>query len=485
MDYFLCDPAHILSCQFIFAALAIAVSITALSYMAGKFFSMPSLEAFSKVELTELAVTVIIILISIGLIGGAFDLISSGFAMPDQVPRGGTAPVRVCPEWLDMHGPYNPQTGNYANGTLAFAQAHYFLGCRMDIPDIGAGMAISMVSFQQSWDSMLGKRVGDGVMMPVILSSYLKMMRNEVVLSFLSTLDFGIGVPLDFGVWLNVGGIMPFGGLNIISETNIFVVDALAATWSAFVAQKMLLQFIESAVLRYFLPLGLFMRAFPFSRRTGSTIIAICFAAYFIYPLTILVNQRMYEQISNPSLPADLGAIGAACSVNGECRTGRCIQGKCANPITEYADYESTFSICHGGNLQSVMDSSRQQTLVQGKYLNETDALSRQYQSRAQQPGGKVESRINDGVQESVDMQNIETGMRADGNVLSLIMTAPYQAVNWAEGLVENGMTNTGKLVVLAVIFIVMEIIITITLMKDFAILIGGEPRIFGLSKLV
>ena len=49
----------------------------------------------------------------------------------------------------------------------------------------------------------------------------------------------------------------------------------------------------------------------------------------------------------------------------------------------------------------------------------------------------------------------------------------------------QNSMLDVSKYIVLTGLFIVMEIVITMTLMKDFAIMIGGESRIIGLGKLV
>ena len=57
-------------------------------------------------------------------------------------------------------------------------------------------------------------------------------------------------------------------------------------------------------------------------------------------------------------------------------------------------------------------------------------------------------------------------------------MTGAFKAL---DSLVMEAMQFT----VLVLLFMVIEIIITMTLLKDFSLLIGGEPRVFGMSKLV
>ena len=80
------DPSSamgIMTNDYVIGALALSVAITALSYMAGEFFQMPSLKGFSKVELTELGVTAAILILTVILItpGGGFDMIARGFMM--------------------------------------------------------------------------------------------------------------------------------------------------------------------------------------------------------------------------------------------------------------------------------------------------------------------------------------------------------------------------------------------------------------------
>ena len=49
------------------------------------------------------------------------------------------------------------------------------------------------------------------------------------------------------------------------------------------------------------LPLGLVMRAFPFFRATGSSIIALSFALYFVLPFAIILSNYLIFDIYQPA----------------------------------------------------------------------------------------------------------------------------------------------------------------------------------------
>jgi hypothetical protein len=492
------SPMGIISNAYILGAFALSVSITALSYMAGEFFQMPTLKGFSKVELGELFVTALILLLAIILVtpGGAFDMIARGFAMPDSLGdfNGKVAPNMTCSEWLDGHGDYDPASGSFSKGNLAYAQAHYFLGCAMTMSTLvkspTAGEAITLYNNLNGVPDANREFFGRGIMMPRILSGYVHLMWVEALLGFVSTVDFGFGYPLGQPfMWLNVGGFTPLIGLNLVSEANIFVVDAIAAAWSGFAAQKMLLQFVETSVITYFLPLGLFLRAIPFSRKTGSTILAIVFAAYFVYPTTVLVSQRIYYALSDPQGPPGntLYGVGHACNLNSECKSGLCRGDICISPLTDFNEYGSVFQICkENTDPQTLMDNWKLSVEKQKPRLTQLAELSAQYYGSS----GQQSTRQFWGIVEAAQMNRLDSGRDEFGNpmedfMFKIVMGSPQLIANGFFSLFEATMVDTSKYILLTMLFIVIEVVITLTLVKDFAILIGGEPRIFGLSKIV
>ena len=491
-------PMGIITNAYILGALSLSIAITALSYMAGEFFQMPTLKGFSKVELTELGVTAAILILSVILIipGGGFDMVARGFIMQDTLADfdSGIAPTMTCPEWLVMHGGYDPASGTFEKGSVAYAQAHYFLGCKM--ADMTLIKAPTLGDASNIWDMAHGypdatrNYYGNGVMLPRVLSGYVHLMWFEVLVGFVSTVDFGLGKSLGQPfMWLTVGGITPGIGLNIISDANIFVVDAIAAAWSGFAAQKMLLQFIESSLLIYFLPLGLFLRALPFSRKTGSTIIAIIFAAYFVYPTTVLVNQRIFYSLNDPpGAPGNtLSAVGEPCSANSECRSGLCRADRCIAPLTDFNEYSSVFQICgENTDFQTLQQNWAESVNAQRPRLEELAALSVRYQGTSSQQT----TRQLWGLFEAAEINRLDAGRDRAGapieEYMFNIVMGSFSVIN--SGIFrffEVSIVDVSKYIILALLFIVVEIVITLTMVKDFALLIGGEPRIFGLSKIV
>lgn len=477
-----------ISWPMIFAALAISVSIAALSYMAGELFSMPSLKGFSKLELQELGVSVAIILLALMLItpGGPFDMVAQGFAYSGPAVTSGpfgeetSTASGYCPEWEEIHC----SSGNCEH--IAFGKADYFLGCRLTGPAMGeafvefirptlAGSPIIIDGYYM--------RPGKGIMMPRVMQGYIDLTWNEVLLGVLSTFDLALYFKLGGILWITVGGIMPLTGLSLISEANIMVADALMTVWSAYAAQKMLLSFVESSVLVYFLPLGLLMRAFPFSRKTGSTIIALVFAAYFIFPLSILVNEQVFYMINNPSGEAGCAASGTACADNSECCSLDCRAGKCADVLTDFSEYESVFQVCNEDPMsQEFFTGSGGQTEENAEamqqYINDLNDANEVTGAPT-----RADERLRQEAEEVERQGGVTTA--AISSAQTIIFGNMGDAIAEFFTVFQVSMMDVSKYIVLTIFFVVLEIVVTMTLMKDFAVLIGGEPRVFGLSKLV
>lgn len=72
-------------------------------------------------------------------------------------------------------------------------------------------------------------------------------------------------------------------------------------------AQLELLRFVKSVALQYLLPLGVVMRTFPLTRKTGSTMIALALVGAVVYPLSIVLSSTIYNEaapsIGVPQLP--------------------------------------------------------------------------------------------------------------------------------------------------------------------------------------
>lgn len=143
-----------------------------------------------------------------------------------------------------------------------------------------------------------------------IMNMYSKLYLFEVVVAILSSISMTFGV---FRVFLFVFSIhiSPFIALTLIANVQVIVVEAIGYMWGMTTAKLIILEMVQYAIPTVFLPLGLFLRAIPWLRGTGSTILALCFSMYFIFPLAVTFSNYIifdlfkatptYINFDNPS----------------------------------------------------------------------------------------------------------------------------------------------------------------------------------------
>ena len=470
LDYLLLTSTGLLTDTSVMMAFAFAISIIALSFMAGEFMSMPSLKGFARAELYELGVSAVILVILAALItqGGPFDLVGRGF-----MATNGTTPPALCKEWVALHGPPQPDaaTGTWyvKNASIVFGQANYFLGCK---PDINV-----------DWNPFDGvpAQSFSGVMTSRLMKGYFSLMLTQMFTGLLSGFSTSIQVSA-FKVLSADVGIVPWVALGPLNQAHTGIVDLLGTTFAAFTAQNMLLKFIEKAAIPVFLSFGMVLRAFPFSRKTGSTIIAVVVAAYFIYPISILINQQIWMMIAAPenSCPAGYpcSPAGQPCTKNEECASFNCRQDVCAVPLTEFSEYRSIYSICNGNPDSAQINA----TLEQIAKEQDNRILELYFTGNPETVNAtKVEGRLNDGMAAILARH----GTTFMDFTASLRNPLPSQTAQTVFSEIEVLVMDAGQYVVLALLFVVISVVVSLTMLKDIAILIGGEPRIFGISKLV
>ncbi|MFA6328156.1 MAG: hypothetical protein WCY41_01795 [Candidatus Micrarchaeia archaeon] len=474
--YLLTTPAELLANSNVFMAFAFAVSIISLSYMAGEFMSMASLKGFAKAELYELGVSAVILVLLLVMItpDGPFDMVSRGF-MPSVSPTG--SGPELCEQWKEIHKPVvlDPLTGTWfaQNGNIAFGSANYFLGCKPKISNI-----IHAFSGWTDPSSGVPADIFPGVISSRLMKGYTSLMLTQMFTGFLSGLSTNI--PLIFmGIPLEIG-FMPFVGIGPVNQAHTGIVDLLGTVFAAFTAQNMLLTFIEEAAIPVFLPFGMILRAFPFSRKTGSTIIAVVVAAYFVYPLSILLNQQIWLMVVSPPCPAGFQclAVGATCQNDEDCASFDCRAERCVVPLTDFTEYHSIYSLCKGTYTPS--NSERTLSIIG---MEQDKRMMEMYFSgtpTSVEPT-KTEGRLHDGFLSLIERHGISALKFGTSFLFAPVGAAAQTAFSEIEVLV----MDAGQYALLALIFTVLTVVISLTMLKDIAILIGGEPRVFGLSKLV
>lgn len=465
--YLMLTEAELLTNSGVMLAFAFAVSIISLSFMAGEFFTMPTLKGFARAELHELGVSAVILLLLFMFIlpNGPFDLVSRGFMVS---PAGGQQPA-LCEEWTALHGPilFNAATGDWyaQNGNIAFGQANYFLGCKL-----------SLVVDWNPFDGVPANGL-NGVMTSRLAKGYFSLMLTQMFTGLLAGFSSGLSIPLFKVLTIDIG-LTPWVALGPLNQAHTSIVDLIGTTFAAFTAQNMLLKFIEKSALAVFLPFGLMLRAFPFSRKTGSTVIAVVVACYFIFPISILLDQQIWMLIVDP--PGEPGCLGVAtsCTADKDCCSYDCRNGVCAVPLTEFAEYRSIYSLCEGNpsqaqineTLETIADEQDKRTLE--LYFTGNPAVVN---------ATKAEGRLNDGLG-SIAKQHAGSAWQF---TKALLNPSPMRTAQVVFSEIEVLVMDAGQYALLAMLFVVVSIVVSLTMLKDIAILIGGEPRIFGLSKLV
>ncbi|VVB65462.1 Uncharacterised protein [Candidatus Gugararchaeum adminiculabundum] len=130
---------------------------------------------------------------------------------------------------------------------------------------------------------------------------YVKSVRMKLLVDFgaLTSLNVFIGLissvqinltPLRMGVFFSFGSAFKpiLDWIGIGSQAMLLGIGEMTV-------HELALYFVRDQMFALFLPLGIFLRSTPFTRRTGSALIAIAIGLYFVLPITLLVNQVIYD----------------------------------------------------------------------------------------------------------------------------------------------------------------------------------------------
>jgi hypothetical protein len=149
----------------------------------------------------------------------------------------------------------------------------------------------------------------------------------------------------------------------------------------------------------------------------------------------------------------------------------------CVTPVTDFTEYKSIFSICYGQKTPEEINA----LLGQQAADNDKRLLDVYFKgSASNQMWTKTEQMMTDGWTELKRKTGIITGAGTQ-----IWFPTPKQSSIAVFKEVEVLVMDAMQFTILAILFVVVEIVITMTLLKDFALLIGGEPRVLGISKLV
>ncbi len=302
----------------------------------------------------------------------------------------------------------------------------------------------------------------------------------EVLIGFLSTVSFPIGSPLP-AINIISFSLMPFDGLVLLSNAHTVVVEAIGYLMSVIWAKQFIILFARDAVPTILLPFGIIMRAFPWYRSTGSSLIAICLVVYFVYPLTVMLSNYLVFDVFKP---ADF----------------------------LFTPNEDTVSFYNDPSFSHLSDAQKKQKIndMQNEARNSSkDFLDQFKQDKdiirgsgdATECSGNIVSHLLCSAWNKITfVWHLVTGFV--GTVFNIWKTMVTFGGDWVSGIlgltVPTGGAASGlyrfiveevisisQMIIVITITSVIEIIITITMYRNISELIGGEVEIAGLTKII
>ncbi len=392
---------------FIAIAVALGAGITALFYILGSFLNHPPLIALAKEELAALIVTVI-------MIGG----------------------------WLFFQGTLSQLTCAIAFGSCNFSSNSL-------IPPTHLGVA---------WTAL-------EVLFGQLKNIYIHLYLYEVLIGFLSTVYITLGT-FNPGLALLPVSFPPLVGLSILSNAHTALVEAIGMTMVSVLAKQQLIMFSAYAIPGVFLPLGLVFRAIPFLRVTGSSIISVCVALFFVFPLAVLLSNYMifdlYKPVDMMYAPTAIGF----CKAQADGTPPETALGEKAAKIEDVRKEWGELMKAPGQN----------------------------------EEGGALATLFNF----ARGIWNLVAGVAKAAKDIFLFMVGIFGeftkgiiGIGWNATAPSVGVTSglyyfimeevvlVSQFVVLVLVCSVFEIILTVTMYRNISLLIGGEMDLIGLSKLV
>ena len=267
------DVSLLLAMQWPMIAIALVISaaVAAVAYMVSAMFNSSELRAWAKKEFNEFIFSVVIIAALVIAIVFADSIIAS-------LPWKSAVVMSDLP-FQEVVPLYSIDSGKPAH--MEYAKAHL---SQMNYLIYNSGFELTI---EAAFYAVLAGLKFDLGSFIVQVTSFVFGPVGGIAGWLINLLNF-IGIE-----------IQPFSPLNNLTGVMTDLVKYIFTVFMLVVGQQKLLEFIEIAMLRFILPLGFVFRAFPLTRKTGSTLIALSLIAYFVYPASINVGGYMFDQFNS------------------------------------------------------------------------------------------------------------------------------------------------------------------------------------------
>ncbi|MBD3390147.1 hypothetical protein GF415_04330 [Candidatus Micrarchaeota archaeon] len=287
-----------------------------------------------------------------------------------------------------------------------------------------------------------------------LISTYIGYTTIEIFVGLVSSLGFS--VPLKSPVLaVKFLSFSPYSGMGMLSNSIVGILESLGMFIGLVVGRKQLLTFFYEITPMFLLPFGLFLRSLPFTRKTGSSIIAIAFAGFFIFPASIILSHYMMFGTSG-----HLAYIPMAPTPTGLCTAPE-------NPEDEAA---------------ALAYLNQSNTEVR-EHLAEDLSASASYEGNWYQFSGlanAIYSWIAEALDESWGVVSEKFSFYSLFDLLK-----PTTFAYFFYFLILEHLQAFAQVAVMTIVTFVIEIIITVTGYRAIAAALGGELEILGLTKVV
>jgi hypothetical protein len=401
-------------------SLGFAITVTALMFIVSYALQNPQLIAVAKEELAALIFTIFLLMFWLGC-DVAFNGISSGIVLASLPP-------------------------SLQN---------------MVTPGSVAGLTSNHVELALSCLDVIYQK---------LKAQYINLYLFEVLIGFLSTISFPIMNPLP-AVNMVSFSLAPFTGLTMLSNAHTMIVESISYMMTVIWAKQFIVLFSRDVVPLMLLPLGLVMRAFPFFRTTGSSIIALSFALYFVLPFSIILSSYLIFDVYEP---ADFIYTPSEASFFKSDRG----EGAWQDMIT--GGSKQGDNIIKQFNAESPLVASTQKGKeCEGNFV--VHIFCSTYNVFKNGLG-----LVADFAKTTFSMWKFMIGM--SGDFFFTAFNNPMMPASTSAGLyffIIREVASISPFIILITVATVFEIIFTVTMFRDISLLIGGEAELIGLTKVV
>jgi len=313
-------------------------------------------------------------------------------------------------------------------------------------------------------------------------SLYLRLSLIDFGIGFMSTLSFNIGM-LPGGIGIFSVHIAPYGGLSLIANSLAALIYGVMMLALLNWGKKLLVMFASTAIPLIFLPFGLILRANPFTRTTGSTILAVCFVVYFVYPLATSLSFYLIFNIYGLKFDNTyLEHLTPFKTLMGE------------NDINKMANDITTGDRSLSEKLPDAYGKTTEDATNDACGIGPNDGLLTKlvkylFCGIDKLVGAIREVPVVGGFIGTV-WDAMKTMLSYSGSFFKFLFGSgsillPVGMTLAVYTILTDAIVKISELFVVTTVSTVLEIMITVTMYRNIALLIGGEAELAGLSKLV